>query len=118
MLKWLRGLFGRVERISDTLHLLTCNIHGSHYYDCLELVQDEAIHKGERLTLTREPDNEYDEYAIAVSNAQGAKLGYVPKNHNRVIAELMDQQCDIYAVVFSVLSTEWDPVRMTILMQR
>lgn len=96
------------------LHLLTCQIHGSHYYGCIQLVESNQVHKGESLILTREPDNEYDEYAIEVHNQSKTKLGYVPKNHNRVIAELMDQHCNIYAVVKHVKRKEWEPVTIRI----
>lgn len=96
------------------LHLLACQIHGSHYYQCINLVESKQIQVGERLILTREPDNEYDPYAIEVYNQKGVKLGYVPKNHNRVIAELMDQHCAIDAVVERVNGKEWEPVRIAV----
>ena len=34
---------------------------------------------GDRLTLLREPKNEYDELAVLVKDEKGHKLGYVPK---------------------------------------
>ncbi len=120
MLAWLGALFRRKSAISSKgkLHLLSCQIHGSHYYDCLRLVNEGTIHPGERLLLKREPSNEYDQYAIEVLTANGYKLGYVPKNHNRVIAELMDQHCIISAVVDSVKSNEWEPVSITITLDK
>ncbi len=77
------------------LLLLECRIHGSHYYSCLSLLESGQIHAGDCLHLAREPDNTYDTYAIEVFTAGGEKLGYVPKNHNRVIATLMDQACNL-----------------------
>lgn len=117
LFKWLGKHFahrGHGTVAAKKLHLLTCQIHGSHYYECLNLVQAGKVHKGERLTLKREADNEYDSYAIEVRNSDNIKLGYVPKNHNRVIAELIDQHCHIDAVVKRVVSTDWEPVEITI----
>lgn len=120
ILNWLTRIWGKQTPITlagnlpQTLHLLACQIHGSHYYQCLNLVQANQIAPAERLTLVREPSNEYDKYAIEVLNADGIKLGYVPKNHNRVIAELMDQHCSIHAVVERVEPQAWEPVSIRI----
>lgn len=44
----------------------------------------------DRLTFYREPNNEYDDMAIVIKNADGVKLGYVPRKDNVVFARLMD----------------------------
>ena len=38
--------------------------------------------EGDRLEFFREPDNPYDPQAIVVKNADGVKIGYVPKSDN------------------------------------
>lgn len=98
------------RRADRKLVLLDCRIHGSHYYDCLQLVQANEIHKGDILRLQREPENEYDEYAIEVFDKHRRKIGYVPKNYNRVIAILMDQGCRVSATVTQVEPLAWEPV--------
>ncbi len=113
MFSWLKQLLGR-SKVSRNLKLLTCSIHGSHYYDCLELVEAEQIYRGDRLILRREPQNEYDDNAIEVFTQDEQKLGYVPKNNNTVIAALMDQGCDCYALVERVEPEAWDPVSIRI----
>ena len=45
---------------------------------------------GDRLTLLREPENPFDNLAVLVKNADGVKLGYVPRRDNAVFARLMD----------------------------
>lgn len=114
--KWLNSIFRRKVNSdrSQKLRLITCQIHGSHYYNCLSLVQSDNIHKNDRLHLVREPSNQYDKYAIEVLNGDKIKLGYVPKNHNRVIAELMDQGCNVYATVERVSPEHWEPVSIHI----
>jgi len=44
----------------------------------------------DKLDFFREPDNPYDKKAIVIKNADGVKIGYVPKADNVVFARLMD----------------------------
>ena len=55
-------------------------------------IEDLAPHlaAGDRLEFFREPDNPYDPQAIVVKNADGVKIGYVPKSDNAVFSRLMD----------------------------
>ena len=59
----------------------------------------EPLEKDSRLTLLREPENKYDKFAIRVQDAQGNRLGYVPRQNNMVIANLMDAGKVVYATV-------------------
>jgi hypothetical protein len=42
------------------------------------------------LSFYREPDNPYDHKAIVIKNADGVKIGYVPRADNVVFSRLMD----------------------------
>jgi hypothetical protein len=44
----------------------------------------------DKLSFFREPDNPYDKKAIAIKNADGVKVGYVPKADNAIFSRLMD----------------------------
>ncbi len=44
----------------------------------------------DRLNFFREPDNPHDPNAIVIKNADGVKVGYVPKRDNAVFSRLMD----------------------------
>lgn len=44
----------------------------------------------DKLDFFREPDNYYDPKAIVIKTANGAKIGYVPKDDNVVFSRLMD----------------------------
>lgn len=121
-MKWLyRWLFPNlvVHRDTDSrvLFLLNSQIHGSHYYDCLQLVKNQQLNVGEVLSLQREPSNEYDEDAIEIYTRQRKKLGYIPKQHNRVIAALMDQNCRISATIQAINTDAWEPVTIRVEMQ-
>ena len=50
----------------------------------------DAITPGTELLLFREPDNEYDAWAIAVYRTKTDKLGFITRFKNETIARLMD----------------------------
>lgn len=59
----------------------------------------DAITPGTELLLFREPENEYDEWAVAVYLTQEDKLGYISRYKNETIARLMDAGKRFTAVV-------------------
>ena len=50
----------------------------------------DALKPGTELMLFREPDNEYDEWAIAVHLTNEDKIGFISRFKNETIARLMD----------------------------
>ena len=44
----------------------------------------------DRLDFFRETDNPYDKQAIVIKNADGVKIGYIPKQDNVIFSRLMD----------------------------
>lgn len=67
-----------------------------------------AITPGTELLLFREPENEHDEWAIAVHLTEDDKLGFVSRFKNETIARLMDAGKKFIGVVddFEVDSSE------------
>ena len=49
----------------------------------------EFLEKGQRVTLVKEPDNEYDKEAIAVNVTGLGKIGYVANSPYTVLGESM-----------------------------
>ena len=68
--------------------LASMHIAGTAYYEAAAVA--EGLHKGQRLTLRREPGNIHDTWAIEVLAAERHKLGYLPRNRNEIPARLMD----------------------------
>lgn len=60
----------------------------SHIEGIEELEPHLAI--GDKLDFYREPDNLYDRKAIVIQNADGVKIGYVPRADNAIFSRLMD----------------------------
>lgn len=65
------------------------------------------IAPGTELMLFREPDNEYDEWAVAVHLTEDDKLGFISRFKNETIARLMDAGKKFIGVVDEL---EDDPV--------
>ncbi len=66
---------------------LSCMVAGTSYQSLKE-IEKEIIHNAV-FDLTREPTNKFDKKAIAISYNKN-KIGYIPKEKNEVIANLMD----------------------------
>ena len=57
------------------------------------------IKPGTELLLYREPDNDHDEWAVAVHLTEDDKLGYISRFKNETIARLMDAGKKFIAIV-------------------
>ena len=55
-----------INSITDEIYLLDCEIAGTYYQKINNIYSD--LIEGEKLTLKRESNNEYDNYAISVYN--------------------------------------------------
>ena len=60
---------------------------GSQYYALAQVWPQ--LRPGDRLTLTREPDNRHDRHAVRVE-WRGHQLGYLPRAENRAVAAALD----------------------------
>jgi len=80
---------------------------GSQFYAVARVWNE--IKPGDRLTLTREPENRHDRNAIRV-DWNGQQLGYVPRAENRAVARALDAGERLEARV-SKLRDDPDPWR-------
>ena len=102
---------------SHAIFLMETFIAGtSHVENIRELCRELAPEQ--RLTLLRESKNEYDSNAIVVKTSAGAKLGYVPKVKNEVLARLLDGGKALYAVIQTIEPKDhWVRITIQIFMQ-
>lgn len=82
------------ETTSDTV-ILDTKIVGTQFQDLT--IAEEIIVKGKILQLVREPSNEFDTRAIAVTLEDGYMLGYIPRTDSRIIATLIDNDEILFA---------------------
>lgn len=81
----------------DILLLETWVAGTSHVPGIEEL--EPYLEPGCRLRLLRVPNNPSDPFAIKILNEDGLKLGYVPRQDNRIPARLMDAGKLLFAVL-------------------
>ena len=86
----------------DALVLKTY-IAGTHYSDAKKNV--DSIKEGNYLVFQREAKNPYDKMAIKIMDLDKNKLGYVPKDKNEVVSNLMDAGKTIFGVIDK---KQWD----------
>ena len=97
-----------------SIFLLGTQIAGTYYQNNISGLF-EKLNEGDLVRLIREPENEYDVYAIRIDTDNGQplgyvpsekvpddeylKLGYVPRVNNKILARLMDAGKNLYGVV-------------------
>ena len=70
------------------VELLNCHVAGTTFLDLDDI--ESKITKNQLLMLKREPKNKNDDKAILILTEDGQKLGYVPREKNEVLSNLMD----------------------------
>lgn len=98
---------GRLFKKDDALRkerqilVLQTGIAGLQHH--IESAEEQAridhLTQGTELMLFREPENEHDEWAIAVYITRDDKLGYISRFKNETIARLMDAGKKFIAIV-------------------
>ena len=89
------------------VHLTNFRIAGFSYWDGPEAF--EQLKVGTRLDLVREPDNQFDPYAVAVYLGD-FKLGFIPRGENHDISKYLDMGLDdIYEVRVQRISPDEHP---------
>lgn len=79
--------------------LQQCELVGGYYYELPKFWP--LLEVGMKLRLEREPFNSHDARAVAVY-FKSHKLGFVPRKHNHVLANLMDQGAEVKAYVYAI----------------
>ena len=80
------------------IFLYGTNVAGTNFVEEIEQIARD-LELGEKVFLFREPDNPYDDRAILVKDAEGRKIGYVPRDINLILSRLMDAGKELYATV-------------------
>lgn len=94
----------RSRRLSNGKSIYNGALSGVKYYDYG--LASRLLKKGSPLTFIREPQNPYDSYAIAVWYKTW-KIGYVPKNQNEILSNMLDQDIILQIGVKS-MDDQWE----------
>jgi len=71
------------------IFLFDTHVAGTSHVEGMEELEPH-LKAGDKLDFFREPDNPHDRRAIAIKNASGVKIGYVPRADNIIFSRLMD----------------------------
>ncbi len=105
------------EPFSREIFLFDTYVAGTSYVEGIEELEPH-LKVGDRITFIREPDNPYDSQAIRIENADGVKIGYVPRNDNPVFARLMDAgKLLVGRITHKKMDGRWLLIRIDIFLQ-
>lgn len=96
------------------IYLLQCFVAGFRHYKGMELLSEMEVN--DFIELRREPENEYDEFAIALYWQQ-EKIGFIPANYNETIARLLDAEALPLLATITHLNKEvkpWENVEIAV----
>ena len=107
---------GKANNTTKPILLNQCSIAGFQYYQGKEILSE--LKQNEPLVLAAEPDNQYDEFAVAIYY-QTKKLGYIPRNENKSISRLLQAGVTLNARVYAVdmNNNSWNAVQVAVYMQ-
>ena len=91
-----------LDVFSKDILVLECLVAGTSFRKLNDV--EAALNKEVKLELKREPQNEYDHFAIAL-HFEKHKIGYIPRDKNEVIARLMDAGKNFFA---TIQAKEWE----------
>jgi len=89
-------------------HFLDFHIAGFNYWDGLEFVQE--LKAGDKLELKAEEENPFDPRAVALC-LRGKKIGYVPREYNGTLSQMLHFGHDIFEASISQIDLEKHPER-------
>ncbi|MEI6089048.1 MAG: HIRAN domain-containing protein [bacterium] len=70
------------------IFLIESQVAGTAYHNLKEI--EPYINIADNMVFIREPENQYDNKAIAIMDVKGNRLGYIPKEKNEILANLLD----------------------------
>jgi len=80
---------GNLTSTDSDILSMECVVAGTTFLKDLTKIEEKLI-EGQVLDLKRESDNKYDNFAIAIYNSSGEKIGFIPRDKNEMMARLMD----------------------------
>ncbi len=108
---------GELKAYQRDIFLFDTHVAGTSHIEGIEDLEPH-IKVGDRLDFFREPNNVADSMAIMIKNADGIKIGYVPRKDNVVFARLMDAGKLLFGKVTSKeLSGSWAKIYVDIFLQ-
>ncbi|WP_082318008.1 HIRAN domain-containing protein [Hymenobacter sp. DG25A] len=105
---------------ASPLVLLECLIAGTTHREGLPAYEPK-LQPGQALTLQREPDSAYDDWAVRVLTTDTPPfwLGYLPEGRNETIARLLDAGFNLSArLTHKAWEDDWLHLEIEVLLNR
>lgn len=83
------GAAGSLLPYERDIFLFDTHVAGTGYVEGI-MDLEPHLHIDDKLSFFREPENPHDPRAIVIRNADGVKIGYVPRVDNMIFSRLMD----------------------------
>ena len=80
------GISSIIKPLTKEIQLFDCFV--SEIYDTAELVIEE-LKIGDELTTKNDENNLFDDFAVALFNCKGEKIGYIPELYSSIINKLI-----------------------------
>lgn len=93
------------------IYLISVNIADTKNIDMSETCGD--LYEGDIVYLKRKFNNPYDEKAIQVVTLKGYVIGYVPKEENSILKNLMDNGKYLYGIIREI-SDDYEEIKIKI----
>ncbi|MDN3657841.1 HIRAN domain-containing protein [Ferruginibacter paludis] len=97
---------------------MQCFVAGFRHYEGMQLL--DSMKEGDLLELVREPENEYDDCAIAL-HLQSKKIGFIPSSLNEMLSYLLDSDAlSLFAIITHLekSSQPWENVAIAVYLFR
>lgn len=107
------ALIAQTGNKTREVRLCSPYVAGFQFYKGEEI--ESRFKENDTLLLRRQPDNKYDRYAIEVIHG-GVKIGYIPRDENRVVARMIDQNIEVKGRIAKIRpeSPTWQRVKMRV----
>lgn len=90
-----------IDLFKREILVLQCVVAGTSFRNIHKV--EHQLQPETKLKLQREPENEYDEFAIKIL-LEDYHIGYIPRESNEVVARLMDAGKNFHA---TIVRLEW-----------
>lgn len=100
-----------IEEHTKDIYIESVYVAGTNYIDISESYS--KLMEGSMLYFIREPNNPYDSNAILISTIDGCVIGYVPKDRNLILKNLMDKGKYLYGKIKEI-SDDFESIKVDI----
>jgi len=102
---------------TGAIGLLTTKVAGTSHIDDLDAILAD-LEPDDRLSFTRDPDNPFDPRAVQILDSHRRRIGFLPRDDNETVSNLLDAGKNLYAVVSNIdAKARWADISITVYLE-